>query len=183
MKTIKKYIVAFLLVLATLNVSAAEAQTETACRKLSFKWGAGFNGLVDLTSHNMSAIGIDAEFGMAWKWIRFLGIGAEGDIMVENSNRTFPIFVNFKTDFSNTDRLVFLDLRGGLAINYFYGNENQTEPYVSGGVGITLAEGKTFSSHIILSYTYLGNKNCYLGDYLRSCPGISLVNLRLGVTF
>jgi len=152
-------------------------------RPLKFAWGADLAASVDMSGHDMSAIGIDAMFGMQWQWVRFFGVGAQADVMVSNSSRTFPLTVNFRTDFSRRERLVFLDVRGGMALSYFDHDRNETNPYVSGGIGVTLAKSKTFSSHVIASYTWLGQKECYIGETLRSCPGISYVSIRLGVMF
>lgn len=168
---------------ATNEKTTAEVQTDEAYRRFAFAWGSDLSGNVDLSAHDMSAIGLCVEAGMRWRWIRFLGVGVEGNIMVGNSNRSYPLFVNFRTDFSNRRRLVFMDLRGGVAFNYFNDNDQETGAYASGGFGVTLAAGKTFSSHIILAYTYLSQDKCFNGNYERDCPGISMVTLRLGVAF
>lgn len=184
MKHLFKYISAVLLSICILApFQEAAAESEPVPRKLSFAWGADFGGNVDLSGHDMSSIGISARFGMRWKWIRFVGVGAEGDIMVNNSSRTYPLFVNFRTDFSPYRRLLFVDLRGGMALNYFNNNDMETGAYLSGGAGVTLASGKNFSSHVILAYTFIGQEQCYIGNYLRKCPGISMVTIRLGVAF
>ena len=130
-------------------------------RKLRFAWGAEVEGCVDMSGHDMSSLGINAGFGFEWKWVRFFGVGAQADIMVSNSSRAIPLFVNFRTDFSKRRRLLFADMRGGVA----------------------LASGRTFSSHIIVGYTWIGQKECYIGDVLRDCPGLSYAQLRLGVSF
>ncbi|MBO5054114.1 MAG: hypothetical protein J6C44_07810 [Muribaculaceae bacterium] len=152
-------------------------------RPLRFTWGADIGASVDMTGHDMSALGIGAMFGMEWKWIRFIGVGAEADVMVSNSSRTFPLSLIFRTDFSQHRRLLFMDLRGGVAPSYLDHDRQETVPYLSGGMGITLAAGHKFSSHLTLSYTYLGQKECYNGDYLRDCPGIGFIQLRLGIAF
>lgn len=151
-------------------------------RPLAFSWGAEIGSNVDMSHHDLSSIGINARLGLQWKWIRFFGVGAEGDFMVSNSNRSYPIFANFRTDFSNNKRLVFVDLRGGITLNYFETGKN-TGAYASAGLGVTLAKGKSFSSHVILAYTYVGQDVCKYGDYLRTCPGVSMATVRLGITF
>ena len=160
------------------NLKAEEQEP----RNLHFAWGAELGASLDMSSHNMSAIGINAKFGMRWKWIRFLGVGIQGDMMVSNSAHTYPLYLNFRTDFANTNQLIFMDLRGGVAFNNLY-ESKYTAPYLSGGVGVTLAKGKTFSSHIILAYSYLGQDVCYDGLKARNCPGISFATMRLGVAF
>lgn len=178
----KKYIFAILTALMLFS-GDAWCKTQDSPRKASFAWGASLGSNIDLSQHDMSAIGISAEFGFRWRWIRFFGVGAGGDIMVSNSNRSFPVYANFRTDFCNRPRLLFMDLRGGIALNYAENNTRTQGLYMSPGVGITLASGRTFSSHIILAYTYLGQEYCYVGDYQRRCPGVSMATLRLGVAF
>lgn len=155
---------------------------ESGDRGPSFAWGAELSGSLDMSSHNMSAIGINAHFGMSWKWARFFGVGAGGDIMVSNSGHTYPIFVNFRTDFSNYNRLVFMDLRGGVALNYMY-DHKYNGLYLSPGIGVTLAKGKSFSSHLTLAYTFVGLDKCYNGLQARKCTGVSYATLRLGIAF
>lgn len=183
-QTLRRHLVAAITLLTAI-IAAVPAYCDdiTETRKPHFAWGANLSGNVDMSDHNMSAIGINAEVGMRWKWIRFIGFGAEGNMMVSNSDRCFPLYVNFRTDFSSRRRLLFVDLRGGVTLNYFDHDKQNAEAYASGGVGITLAAGKTFSSHLIVAYTYIGNDNCFLGNISRPCPGISLATLRLGVAF
>lgn len=171
-----------ILTLLVLNISQAYSQEIREDRRPAFAWGAGLVSNIDLSQHSMSSLGINAELGMRWKWIRFIGIGAEGDFMTGNSSRTYPLYINFKTDFKNSNQLLFMDIRGGIALNYIY-ESHSAQAYVSGGVGITLARGKSFASHIVLAYTYLGQDRCYIGNFERSCPGISLATLRLGICF
>lgn len=161
----------------------ATADNGKAPRKLRFAWGAEINGGVDMSGHDMSALGINAGFGLEWKWVRYFGIGAEADIAVSNSSRVYPVYVNFRTDFSQYRRLIFADIRGGVAFSSFDHERDETCPYVSGGIGFTLATGRSFSSHLIVGYTWLGQKECYKGEMLRKCPGISYAQLRLGVCF
>lgn len=184
MTAFKKLIIILSVCLATaLSSSTIHAEEIPDVRKLQFAWGANIGGNIDMSGHDMYSVSINAEFGLRWKWVRFFGVGAEGMIMTSNSNRAFPLFVNFRTDFSQRRRLLFMDLRGGVALEYFNDNTQKNDIYASGGIGVTLASGKTFSSHLILAYTYLGQKECYTGIYLRDCPGISFATLRLGVAF
>lgn len=177
-----KQLLKFLVAITFVTVSFASQAEEQIPRKLAFAWGAGIGGNVDMSGHSMSSVNLDAEFGLRWKWIRFAGVGAEGDIMLTNSGRIFPIFANFRTDFSDYERPFFADIRGGVALNYIYGEQN-SGAYFSAGAGITLARNKSFSSHIVLAYSYYGIHKCINGDYVRKCPGLNVATLRLGVTF
>ena len=178
----RKYLLAIILIFSAVCAAYA-AQPVEEQRPLRFVWGAALNGGIEMSGHDMSTVGINAEFGMQWKWVRFFGINAEADIMTANSSRTFPLSANFRTDFSNRRRLVFMDLRGGIALNYLDNQPQQSDPYGSAGVGVTLAKGKTFTSHLIVAYSYLGRKECHLGSRLRKCPGMSYATMRIGVNF
>lgn len=176
-----KFITVWILLLSAQLISAQHT-SEATPRRLAFAWGAEIGGNIDMSGHNMSSVDINAKFGIRWRWIRFLGIGAEGDIMVTNSGRVFPLFVNFRTDFAQSDQLLFMDLRGGLALNYLY-DEQDTGGYFSAGIGVTLAKSKTFSSHIILAYSFYGQEKCLNGLTVRKCPGLNEATLRLGIAF
>lgn len=170
-----------IILLVALGAVPSYGRTTTP-RYPAFAWGAGLVSNIDMSQHNMSSLGINAAVGMRWRWIRFLGVGAEGNFMVSNSARTYPLYLNFKTDFSRYNQLLFLDIRGGVGLSYL-NEKSTTDAYFSGGIGVTLARGKSFASHLVLAYTYLGQKECYNGDFLRKCPGISMATLRLGVVF
>lgn len=157
--------------------------TVSGPRPLRFVWGAEIGGSVELSGHEMSTLGIGASFGMQWQWIRFLGVSAEADVMVSNSSRIFPLTLNFRTDFSKSRRLLFVDLRGGTALTYYNDEEQKAQPYGSAGLGVTLAAGRKYASHLIVSYAYVGRDRCFVGERERNCPGMSYVTMRLGVTF
>lgn len=177
----KKLIVIFWAVMAcVMSVRAAE---EAAPRGLHFAWGGHVGSSIDMSEHNMSSLNIGADFGLRWRWVRFFGVGAEAAAMVSSSYRSYPVYAIFRTDFSNRPRLLFMDLRGGVSLNYFEDNSQYTGAYGSAGMGITLAKGKNFSSHLILSYTYIGKDTCNLGTQQRKCPGVSVATMRLGVSF
>jgi hypothetical protein len=177
-----KIVIAALLCLVGIAASAQSKDNNTA-RPLRFAWGANFTGGVELSEHNMSTIGINGEFGLQYRWIRFVGASAEGNIVIGNSSRVYPISAVFRTDFSNTQKLLFMDLRGGVALLYHEDDSQENTPYASAGLGVTLAHGKTYSSHIIIGYSYVGQETCTFGERLRKCPGISYVTMRLGLAF
>lgn len=165
------------------EIPVSDNATKSGPRPLRFVWGAEISGAVELSGHEMSTLGIGASFGMQWQWIRFLGISAEADIMVSNSSRIFPLTLNFRTDFSKSRRLLFLDLRGGTALTYFNDEGQKAQPYGSVGLGVTLAAGRKFASHLIVSYAYVGRDHCFVGERERKCPGMSYATMRLGITF
>lgn len=120
-----------------------------------FTWGADLGTSIDMTANDMSSIDLTGYFGYKGAWIRFAGIGAGINSMISNSSRNYPIYAMLRTSFSPTPQLCFLDLRAGISVNNISTLPSQTGFYGSIGIGFTLAKGKKFSSHVILSYNYL----------------------------
>jgi hypothetical protein len=171
-----------LLCLVSISLSAQNS-SDLQPRPLRFAWGANLAGGIELSGHNMSTMGINGEFGLQYRWVRFFGASAEANFTVGTSSRIYPLSVVFRTDFSNTRKLVFLDLRGGLALVYKDNEGQQSQPYGSAGIGVTLANGKNFASHLIIGYTYVGQDECMRGERRLDCPGISYASMRLGLSF
>lgn len=165
--------------------TACAAQTEQpdASGWDHFVWGAEVGGSIDLTSNNLSSVNLDAFFGYKNSWIKALGVGASVNMMVNNSVRSFPIYAMIRTDFSSKPKLVFMDLRGGIAFNNLSYSTQQTSLYLSPGVGVNLAVGKTFRSYLALSYIYNGLKPFDLGDRRCDVDGLSMACLRFGISF
>lgn len=151
--------------------------------KTCFAWGAEVGSSIDVSEHDMSALDFGAYFGFSRGWIKFAGVGASANIMVNNSCRSYPVYASFRTDFSNSRRLLFADVRGGISLNYLPDNVSQTCPYVSSGVGINLAGNNNFNSYIWLGYTYIGRNNVDTPDYLIYYEDLHFVTVRLGIVF
>lgn len=167
----------------TVTASAATSADDNGGGWSHFAWGAEVGGAIDLTSNNLSSINLDAYFGYRNAWINTLGVGASVNMMVDNSVRSFPIYAIFRTDFSSKERLLFMDLRGGVSItNPSYGSQ-QTGLYLSPGLGINLARGKSFSSYLSVSYVYNGIKPFDLGDRRCDVDGLSMACVRIGISF
>lgn len=150
---------------------------------LHFVWGADVGSTIDMSGKEMSSIDINAAFGVGYKWLNFAGIGAGANIVVSNSYRIYPIYAMVRSDFSNLVKFVFLDLRGGIALNYLSRNVRQTGGYVSPSIGFNLATGTTFRSYITVGYTYLYRKDMTVGDDIIPYSPLSMATVRLGVAF
>lgn len=120
-----------------------------------FTWGADVGSAIDLTANDMSSIDIHGYFGYKGLWTRLLGIGVGINSMINNSSRCYPVYAIYRTSFTELPQLCFMDLRLGLSFNNILHYPSQTNFYGSIGVGITLAKGRKFSSHIILSYNLM----------------------------
>lgn len=120
-----------------------------------FTWGADLGSSVDLTANDMTSVDIHGYFGYKGHWLRFAGIGTGINSMLGNSSRCYPVYAMLRTSFSSQPQLCFLDLRLGISFNNILDLSSQTDFYGSVGLGVTLARGKKFASHIILSYNFM----------------------------
>jgi hypothetical protein len=171
--------------LMLLTASASECSAAGKCCKLpaGFAWGADLGGAIDLTGNDMSALAIEARFGYRRGIVDFVGIGAGIDMVVNNSNRIFPVYAALQTNFSTRPSLCFLDARIGCAFANLADNQNQTALFASPGLGVNLAKGKTFSSYLILSYQYIGLKDYHDSETIHNLNGIHMAAVRLGISF
>lgn len=171
---------------ATVTIAPVTAQKPQAQKKskTSFAWGVEAGSSIDMSANDMSSVDFNASFGLKHGWIKFLGIGAEIDIMVSNSVRSFPVYLNLKTNFQRRQSLVFMDLRGGVAANYLPNNYQQTGTYAFGGLGVNLAQGRTFSSHLSIGYTFkqFFDIETRAGETI-PLSDLHMATVRLGVTF
>ena len=135
-----------------------------------------------MTGHDMSSINLDANFGYRNSWIDLLGVGASIDMMVNNSVRSFPLYAVFRTGFKSERTLCFSDLRVGCAFNNLDNTNHQTRLYLSPGVGVNLATGRTFRSYLMLSYVYNGMNGAYKAGE-KAIHGLHMACVRFGVAF
>lgn len=148
-----------------------------------FAWGANVGAAIDMSGNDMSAIELSLAVGMRWKGLKFLGLGVQSEVMVSNSRRSYPIYVQVRTNFRDDPSLFFWDIRGGLSINYLEDNLKQTGAYFSTGLGIVLAHSARFSSHMILGYEFHSRTDIDTEERLYSFPNLHAVVVKLGVAF
>lgn len=149
-----------------------------------FAWGIDAGSAIDLTGNDMSAIGIGACFGYSGPYLRFAGVGAAIDMMVSSSSSSYPVFAMVRTDLRRQHQLCFLEARGGVAFTNINNYATQTTPYGSLGVGITLATGRTFSSHVLLSYNYT-KLNDVAGEegVMARIHDLQYASIKIGIVF
>ncbi|MCC8114227.1 MAG: hypothetical protein LIP03_09605 [Bacteroidales bacterium] len=179
MRASKKILIALA---ALLTAIAATAQPGTQDH-VRFAWGAGFQGSVDMSGHDMSSIGIDAYFGMSTPGIQILGAGVGICEPVSNSFHSMPIYLIARSSFSVKPQLCFADLRCGVSVNDVEANTTQTGEYVSVGAGINLASSSKFISHLILAYTFIGRRDFTANEIDYHLPDLQMVTIRVGITF
>lgn len=174
---------ALIAALAIACVAANAAGPDESHARTKFVWGAEFGSSIDLSAHDMSSIDFNAGFGLSHGWITMAGVGAGAGIMVSNSCRTYPIFAIFRTSFSSRPRLLFMDLRGGVALNYLTDNLSKTSPYLSAGVGFNLAGGRNFQSYLVAGYTYNARGRVETPEIMRDYGPLHYAGIRLGIEF
>ncbi len=145
----QKAIALLLAIMAAIVPGAIHAQTPS-----HFVWGADLGGGIDLSSHDMSTLNLDAYFGYRGGIVDALGVGAAINMMVNNSNRAFPVYALFRSSFRTAPSLCFFDLRGGIVFNNLSDNTTRSGLYLSPGIGVNLARGKT-SAAISHCRTYI----------------------------
>ena len=148
-----------------------------------FSWGAEAGANVYLSGNDRSTIALNLATGLRWRWIRFFGLGAEADITVSNSNRYFPIYAIFRTNFTDKPSRVFWEVRGGLALQYHENAANTTGAFFYTGASMLLASGASFSSYMSLGYTYVQRKSILVDEETLHQPNLSNASLRIGVVF
>lgn len=171
------------IILLLLTLGAKAQEQETLKERVHFAWGAEAGSSIDMSGHDMSSIDFNASFGMKWKWIKFLGAGAGANIMVSNSCRSYPIYLAFKSDFTQKPSLLFADLRGGISQNYLTGNYSQTGAYASAAVGVRLSYKKTFMSYLSAGYSFIGREDAEIDNHFTEFPSLHFATFRLGITF
>lgn len=172
-------LLAAFLSLASFSMNAAEPSAFMR----HFTWGAEAGGSIDMSGHSQSTVDINAAFGYRDNYIRLLGIGAGLDMMVSNSNRSFPVYGILRTSFTSRPSMCFVDLRAGVAINCLEETYTQAGAFLSGGIGFRLAYGATYSSHLILSYNFIERKPLDFQNERIALGNLSMVSLRIGVSF
>lgn len=149
-----------------------------------FAWGIDAGSAIDMTGNDMSAIDISAAFGYSGPYVRLVGLGASIDMMVSSSSTTYPVYAIFRSDFSRVPRLCFLELRGGASFSNIDNFERQTTPFGSIGIGVTLAKGRTFMSHVVLSYNYTKLDDVMLPDEsVRRIHDLQYAAIKIGISF
>lgn len=156
---------------------------QKAAKAVHFVWGADAGAAIDMSGNDMSAIELSLAVGMRWKGLKFLGLGVQADVMVSNSQRSYPIFLLVRTNFRDDPSLMFWEVRGGISMNYLDDNLKQTGAYFATGLGIVLAHGKRFSSHITLGYEFHSRSDIDTPDRFYNLPNLHSVAVRIGIAF
>ena len=164
------------------SITAFAAGDSASVPTKKFTWGAEAGTGIDMGGDNMSTLNLRATIAYSGPYLELAGIGAGVDMVMSNSTRSFPLYAVVRSSFSRSPRLLFAELRGGIAVSQVPSMADQTKPFIQPGIGIHLATGASFSSYLTLSYTYNGLS--YYGDKADSfIRGINLATIAIGITF
>lgn len=181
--TAKRMIMKKIVMLIALICGTFTAFAQENAKQSHFTWGIDLGSSIDMRGEEMTNINLDAFFGYKNDYFKVLGIGAELDIMTGNSSRSIPVYAIMRTSFLPGQHQLFGDFRAGISMNDVYDFKSQTGAYASAGLGITLAKGSTFRSHLIVGYTFIGRSDFDLADGVYHCPDLHFATLRLGISF
>lgn len=152
-KSIKSLLAAVAMLTSASAINAAETTEQPAG---GIAWGANIAAGIDMGGDDMSSLNLHACFGYQNPWFRVVGLGVGIDAMMSNSCRSYPIYAIIQTSFQPRRRLLFGDIRAGIAYNQVPGIKDKASLYIQPGIGIELARSSKFNSYISLSYTYNG---------------------------
>lgn len=172
-----------LILLITLIAGVATCATAQISPKGRFAWGADAGASIDMSGNDMSGLNFSAILGLSKQWMQFLGAGVQADIAVNNSCRSYPVFAELRTNFTNRPSLCFWDVKAGVSLNYLPDNVSQSGAFLSTGLGIHLARSSKFTSHIILSYSYRERKNTIDKATDRPYPDLHFASVKIGIQF
>ncbi len=179
----KKFLLTIILTLTALCAYSETHAPLFYSDKTLFAWGAEAGASIDMTGNDMSSVDVAINFGMRRSWLNFLGVGVAADIMVSQSTRSFPLYVNFRTSFVNRPALAFMDLKLGASLNYLEHNHQQTGLFGYAGVGFNLAQNTKYCSHLSIGYTYLQRRRVVGPEMTHDFKSLSFASVKLGVTF
>lgn len=182
MPLFRQLITLLIIILSTAAVKADGSGKIGSRLASKFAWGAEAGTGIDMGGDNMSTLNLRAHFGYSGPWLELIGLGAGVDMVMSNSCRSYPVYGVVRTGFSSRRRLLFAEMRGGVAFNYAPGVPDRTNLFLQPGAGIHLATGRTYASYLTLSYVY--NAMTFYGDKNNTLiHGVNLATLAIGVVF
>lgn len=156
---------------------------ESVRHKAHFSWGAGLGSSFDLTDQALTSFDISAGFGYSYRSTRFMGLGAAIHFMINNSSRAYPVYFQYRTTFTSAQKFVFLDTKAGISFISLYDRYSRRPLYAGIGLGFTLASSRTFSSHIILDYSFTPLRNMINPETNHPLRDLHQAVIRLGCAF
>lgn len=174
----------------TTGQNKKEAELESffpkASRPLSsswFTWGADIGASIDMNTTDFSTLDINLVLGYKNQLIRTVGVGAGIHQAFGNGHSFIPVYAMFRSNFNKHHKMFFGEIKGGYSFNTMFHDHNQGGAYFSAGIGIELANSRLFSTHLILSYGWMGTKPYIDTADPNEGKHINYASLRFGINF
>lgn len=180
---LRRRVAALLLMALTVSGAVAQNPEDETQFKPHFTWGAAAGASIDMTRDDMSTIDFDISFGMRRGWINFLGVGVEADVMVSNSCRSFPLYAELRTNFTDRPTVAFADFKVGACLNYLQHDHQQTGAYAFAGAGFNLARSRKYSSYLVMGYTFRQRRTLVGDEMTHYFKDIHYATVKIGVAF
>lgn len=167
----------------TVNLEPAQPQHKISEKVSHFTWGAEFGTSIDMSGYDSSTFNIDAVAGYRNPWFKILGMGIGLHRAIGSGDNYVPLYALMRTSFSRRPQMLFMSMKVGYSFNTIGDAPTFGDVNASAGIGINLAKGKTFSSHMILAYEFRHFNNRHRSEVEIDAEDISLVSLSFGVNF
>lgn len=165
------------------EAAVPSSETSVVSHPYGFTWGGAIGTAIDMSSHDMSTIKASVVLGYKSPSFPLVGVGAGVNMMMSNSNSSFPIFAVVRTNFGATHSPLFIEMRAGAIVTNL-SNSSHTALYLSPGIGINLAKGEKFRSYLLLSYEYNGLKYTSADDpTIGRIRGLDYASASIGILF
>ncbi|MDE7125286.1 MAG: hypothetical protein K2O12_02245, partial [Muribaculaceae bacterium] len=93
------------------------------------------------------------------------------------------VYAIFRSSFTKKTTLCFMETKAGASVNYLPNNISQTGLYLSCGLGINLATGRNFRSHMILSYSFFDRGYVTYDGEDHSLSDLHYIGVKIGLSF
>jgi hypothetical protein len=159
------------------------AYYDTEKHTTHFAWGVDLGSSIDMTNQELSSVDISACVGYKGSIFRFIGVGGQIKMMINNGSRAYPLYGMIRTGFTKHATPAFLELRAGVSIANLR-NDVYQRPFFGGvAVGYTLASGRTFSSHVTVGYDLMMLKDILVGEQTVNFSYLHSASIKIGICF
>lgn len=158
-------------------------KTESRGIARHFAWGADVSMSIDMSGYDMSTLDAEVMAGYKCSWLRIAGVGV-GLSRSFGSGHTFvPVFAVFRSSFRSKPSPLFLDFKAGYSFNTIHDAPTLGDVAASIGMGINLASGRNFKSHIIIGYGFRHFSYRHREITGLNAKNISMAQLAFGINF
>lgn len=169
---------------AATSTDAMAAKAKGSRERVHFTWGADIGTSIDLSGNDITTFDVDIALGLRRGWLNFIGVGCGANLAISTSQHCYPAFVLFRTNFTDRPTRCFWELKGGAAVTVFDDAQRCTGIYAGTGLGIKLAAGAKFRSHLVIGYTFVQRSRDVLeGIAYPNHADLHYATMKIGIAF